>query len=71
MLNFVAPPLTRSDLLDLYGYLKEFRRETEWLGEFESIFAAHAAALPKLPSIQMYMANQHRGLLTAMRMCER
>ena len=59
MLNFIAPHLTRSDLLDLYGYLKEFRRETEWLAQFESIFAADPAALPKLPSIQNYMANQH------------
>ena len=59
MLNFIAPHLTRSDLLDLYGYLNEFRRETEWLAQFESIFAADPAALPKLPSIQNYMANQH------------
>jgi hypothetical protein len=51
MLKFIAPHLTRSDVLDLYGYLKQFRRETEWRAEFENIFAVHAAALPKPGSI--------------------
>ena len=48
MLRFLAPHLTRSDVLDLYAYLKQFRSEIEWRREFEDIFAAHAAALPKL-----------------------
>jgi hypothetical protein len=52
MLRFLAPHLTRSDVLDLYAYLKQFRRETEWRGEFEGIFAAHAAALPKLGYVE-------------------
>lgn len=52
MLRFIAPHLTQSDVLDLYAYLKQFRRETEWRGEFEGIFAAHAAALPRLGYVQ-------------------
>jgi hypothetical protein len=50
MLKFLAPHLSRSEVLELYGYLKQFRIETEWRGEFEGIFRTHAAALPKMGS---------------------
>jgi hypothetical protein len=51
MLRSIAPHLTQGDVLDLYAYLRQFRSETEWRTEFEAIFAAHAAALPKRDSI--------------------
>jgi hypothetical protein len=49
VLRFIAPHLTRSHVLELYAYLKQFRSETEWRAEFEAIFAAHASALPGRP----------------------
>jgi hypothetical protein len=45
MLRFIAPHLTRRDVLDLYTYLKHCRDEMEWRAEFEAIFTDHIDAL--------------------------
>lgn len=46
MLRFIAPLLSRDEVLALYSYLCRFRDECEWRAQFESIFSAHAEALP-------------------------
>ena len=46
MLRFIAPLLSRSEVLTLYSYLCRYREESEWRAQFEGIFVAHAAALP-------------------------